>query len=325
MTSFSFDATTVAPNTGPDAIDPGKYTFMITGFEEKATSDRTGKRAIWTCTVQGGPFNGRKIQAGFNVHLPGKENAQAIAWGQLSALCHVVGVLRFQNGQQLCGKTFIGNVTQRPNSERPGQFFSEISDFFDMQGNPPGQTGGVQNGGGAAGGTGAAPSWVDPNAGNGGNGGAGQNNGGNQQQFQQNNGQNFNGGGNGGGGFDPNAQNFNGNGGANNGQNFQQNNGGNNGQNFNGNGGGNGGTFDPNAGQNFQQNNGQNFQQNNGQNFNGNGGGNGGQNFQQNNGGGNGNGGQPQNNGGGFGQMNGGGGQGGTSDGTPSWANNMGQ
>lgn len=242
---LNFDARRVAPSTAPEPVETGTYPVIIKAAQEKPTKNQDGTFVELTLEVMHGPAAGKRIIDRLNL---GNKNPQAveIAYGQLSAICHVTGRMQIQSEQQLVGATMQVYVVKEPRADAPGQYGNAVKGYKDMQGNDPGQSGQHGNmGGGAPQGQqfGGAPQGQqnfgggqqhDPNA--------GQNFGGGQNHNNQGGGYNPNGQG---GGFDPNAQGggYNPNaqgGGAQQGQNFG------NGGGYNPNQGGGG--FDPNAG-----------------------------------------------------------------------------
>lgn len=264
---LNFDANNVAPNTAPEPVETGSYLVCIVGAEEKPTKANDGSSFLeLVLEVKQGPMQGKRVIDRLNLNNKNPQT-QEIAYGQLSAIAHVIGRKQLQHSQQLLGGMMTVYVVKEPRNDRPGEYSNTVKGYKDVNGNDPqfgGQQGQGQHAGGYNGGQ-QQQNFAGQGQQNQNFGGQGQNNGG---QFQPNNngGQNFNGGQNNGGwqGQDQNNnggnQNFNG-GQQNNGQQFQQNNG--QQQNFNGGG---------------QQN----------QNFNNGGQNNGNQNFNGNNGGGNG-------------------------------------
>lgn len=262
MVALNFNARNVAPNTMPEPLPSGTYDVIIQASPEKPTKNRDGFFTEITMVVQGGEYNGRKIIDRLNLKNK-NDQAMEIAYGTLSAICHVTGRLEIQQTEQLHGIPFKIVVEKVPRDDRPGAYSNNVTGYKDINGNDPGM------GGGAGAQQSAAPSWA----------GGAQNSGGQQQMHQQGGPQQMQ---------DPNAGNWQGNNQQQNNGNFQQQ--GNQQQQFDPNAGNNfqqGGQqqmqHDPNAGawqgngggQQMQQNNGQQqFQQNNGQQFN-----------QQNNGG----------------------------------------
>lgn len=101
-TEMNFDATKVAPSTGrPDPVPVGDYTLMVTESEVAATKKGDGRILKLTYTVVAPEqYKGRKVFANLNIVNPSAE-AQKIAQGELSALCHATNVLQLKNSSQL--------------------------------------------------------------------------------------------------------------------------------------------------------------------------------------------------------------------------------
>jgi len=105
MASLQFNASTVEPTQSYDPLPDGWYTVIMTKSEMKPTKDGTGAYLETELTVQEPPYKGRKVFYRLNV----KNNnpvAQEIAYRQLSAICHAVGVIQVQDSQQLHGLPF---------------------------------------------------------------------------------------------------------------------------------------------------------------------------------------------------------------------------
>lgn len=97
---LNFDATGVQPNARPDPLPAGEYRMAITGSEVKPTSTGSGKMLKIELVVLDEPFKGRKVFDNLNIQNANPE-AQRIAHGQLSAICHATGVLQLMNSFQL--------------------------------------------------------------------------------------------------------------------------------------------------------------------------------------------------------------------------------
>lgn len=114
MAHLGFDATQVQPDSGQlDPIPAGWYNVMVDESDLKPTSDGMGARLAVRFTVIDGQFANRKIYTGFNVRNSNPV-AQEIAFKQLSALAHAVGVLQVQDSQQLHGIPLKVRVKIRP-------------------------------------------------------------------------------------------------------------------------------------------------------------------------------------------------------------------
>lgn len=193
MVALNFDARTVAPNTGAEALPAGTYPVMISGTEEKPNKARNGSYLEITMTVQGGEYANRKITERLNLKNQSPQ-AVEIAYGTLSTICHCAGILVLQDTQQLHGKMLQVSISKVPRDDNPGAYSNNVTGYLDMQGRPA-QQGQAGAGGGAPmggqqqmqqGGYQGQPQQggYDPNAGQGGNWqGGGQMQG--QPQFQQ--------------------------------------------------------------------------------------------------------------------------------------------
>jgi hypothetical protein len=98
---LNFDANKVKPNSKPDPIPVGEYRLAITSSEVKPVSTGKGRCLnLELVVLDEGQYKGRKIFTNLNVQ---HENAQAqeIAQGELSAICHATGVLTLTNSSQL--------------------------------------------------------------------------------------------------------------------------------------------------------------------------------------------------------------------------------
>lgn len=114
MAQLDFDATKVQPDSGQlDPIPPGWYNVMVDESELKPTSDGLGARLAVRFTVIDGQYANRKIYTGFNIRNANPV-AQEIAFKQLSALAHAVGVLHIKDSQQLHGIPLKVRVKIRP-------------------------------------------------------------------------------------------------------------------------------------------------------------------------------------------------------------------
>lgn len=202
MVSLNFNASQVKPNTALEPVPSGQYPVMITKSEMKPTKNGRGQYIELEMTIQGGEFGGRKLFDRLNI-VNDNQTAVDIAYGTLSAICHVTGRLQIQNTEQLHGAPFIAVAIKKEREDQPGSFSNEVKGYKDMQGNDPGFAGNTQGN--------AQPSWANNGGGNaqpqntqpqqnqdgqpqwqGNNGGNGQPQ---QGQWQgNNNGQNMNGG-----------------------------------------------------------------------------------------------------------------------------------
>lgn len=144
--SLNFNAQQYEPTQAFTPIPEGWYPVMITESEMKPVKPpKQGAYLNLTLTVQGGEHNNRKLFARLNLH---NENPVAveIAQRELSAICHVTGVMQLQDSQQLHGIPFQAKVTVR-GAEGNYSATNEIKGYRDINGNDPGKAGQPQAGG----------------------------------------------------------------------------------------------------------------------------------------------------------------------------------
>ena len=96
----NFNANEVDPTTTFDPIPAGKYLAVITDSEMKDTKAGTGRYLQLTFTIIEGEHKNRILWARLNLN---NANATAvkIARGELSAICHAVGVLQPRDSVEL--------------------------------------------------------------------------------------------------------------------------------------------------------------------------------------------------------------------------------
>jgi hypothetical protein len=95
-----FDATQVDPAADFEPLPAGKYVAVITDSEMKATKSGTGHYLELTFQVVDGPHKGRLLWSRLNLDNPNAMTVQ-IAQGELSAICHAVGVLKPKDSIEL--------------------------------------------------------------------------------------------------------------------------------------------------------------------------------------------------------------------------------
>lgn len=100
MAILNFDATEVEPAKGFEPLPTGNYKAVITASEEKKTKAGTGSYLAITFEILEGDCKGRKVWTNLNIDNP-NQDAVRIAYEQLSAICHAVGVLKPKDSTQL--------------------------------------------------------------------------------------------------------------------------------------------------------------------------------------------------------------------------------
>lgn len=137
MVQLAFNAAQYEPSTGAaDVLETGVYAVQIVQSEVKQTKAKDGYMLIFTMSCLEAPHTGRKIVARLNIHNPSQQ-AVEIAYRELSAISHVVGILNWQDTQQLHGRPFKVAITKVERADKPGSFSNDINAYMDYAGNPP--------------------------------------------------------------------------------------------------------------------------------------------------------------------------------------------
>ncbi len=138
MVQLNFDASTVAPNTGFEPVPEGWYNVAIRESEIKPTKDGEGAYLQLKAIVIDGPHANKPIFIRLNVQNKSKQ-AVDIAYGELSAICHVTGVYRVQDSSQLHNIPFQVRVVVTKGEN--GNSGNDVKAYKDQMGNDPGKAG----------------------------------------------------------------------------------------------------------------------------------------------------------------------------------------
>lgn len=138
MVQLNFDASTVAPNTGFEPVPEGWYNVAIRESEIKPTKDGEGAYLQLKAIVIDGPHANKPIFIRLNVQNKNKQ-AVDIAYGELSAICHVTGVYRVQDSSQLHNIPFQVRVVVTKGEN--GNSGNDVKAYKDAMGNDPGKAG----------------------------------------------------------------------------------------------------------------------------------------------------------------------------------------
>lgn len=128
MAQLNFDATQHTPDTGFETIPAGWYNAMIDESELKPTRDGSGAYLQVRFNVMDGQYAGRKVFTRLNIRNM-NPTAQEIAFKQLSAIAHAVGVLQVQDSAQLHGAPLKIKVKVRKDTTGQYEDSNEISAF----------------------------------------------------------------------------------------------------------------------------------------------------------------------------------------------------
>ena len=141
MAQFNFDATQFNPSTAMDPLPADWYLVQIVDSEFKETQMKNGTYLALTFEVLQGPYAGRKVFT--NLNLVNENTATVeIAYKNLSAICHCIGRLQFQDTSQLPGIPLQVKVAvQLDENKKPKS--NDVKGYRDANGNDPGQQGAV--------------------------------------------------------------------------------------------------------------------------------------------------------------------------------------
>lgn len=137
MVAINFNATTVDPTTGgTDIFETGDYGFIITGSSTKPTKKNDGTILQFDCKCTDEGQAGKMTAIRLNIQNPNAQTVE-IAFRDLSAICHVVGVLHMTDTMQLHGRPFRMRLEKQPRSDKPELFENAIRGYLDANGQPP--------------------------------------------------------------------------------------------------------------------------------------------------------------------------------------------
>jgi hypothetical protein len=140
MMTGSFDASQFQPRQGGEAHPVGRYPFTISNTKIVQTKDGTGGMFVVTFQSDRGEIDMR-----YNIW---NQSAKAveIAHGQLSALCHAIGIFKVEwtnEGAIIRGARGVMDINyqkgEEPTAEKPSGGYVEVKKVFSASGNEPGK------------------------------------------------------------------------------------------------------------------------------------------------------------------------------------------
>lgn len=154
-TVINFDATNIDPTFGgggsffPVSDDKGHLVIICGDNGWKTAQSQKGQYLEIVLRCVEGPYNGQEAPLRLNLQ---HENPQAVqmANGQLSALCHVTGVLRAQTIAEMMNRPFRVVSVAQPQTDADKQAgkqpYTNLADngIRDVNGNRPSKGAGVQ-------------------------------------------------------------------------------------------------------------------------------------------------------------------------------------
>ena len=113
MAQLNIDVTGVKPQEGMDPVPAGWYNVRMTDSEVKPTKTSGGFLLACKYAILDGQYANRSLFSRHNIKNDNPK-AQEIAYAELSAIGHAVGVLMIQDSQQLHDKPMKVKVSLRP-------------------------------------------------------------------------------------------------------------------------------------------------------------------------------------------------------------------
>lgn len=113
MPELNMNMETIEPVGSFEPIPVGDYKVIISASEKKSASTGRGEYLQFTYDIVEGDYKGRKLFDRLNI-VNDTPTAQKIAQSKLSAICHILGILRPKMTEELHDKPFIVSVAIRP-------------------------------------------------------------------------------------------------------------------------------------------------------------------------------------------------------------------
>ena len=144
MGVLNFNAQTVPPQVGMEALPTAWYKVVITKSQIKSNQKNDGGMLALSFQVMEGPCAGRVWVNNLNLFNPNMQ-AVDIAQKELSAICHVTGVYQLTSNDQsedqavaaLHNRPFHVHLTPQPKDAR----YNTAIGYKDINGNDPGKQG----------------------------------------------------------------------------------------------------------------------------------------------------------------------------------------
>ena len=134
MATLNFDASQVKPATSADPLPAGKYIVAITASDRKTTKNGAGEYLEFELTVLDGEFKGRKAWDRLCISHSNAQTVE-IARGNLSAICHAVGVMHPKDSVELHNLPLVIRVICKK-SDETGEIRNEIKGYSKREAAP---------------------------------------------------------------------------------------------------------------------------------------------------------------------------------------------
>jgi hypothetical protein len=131
-----FNAATVDPTQGAGQLPVGRHPVKIVDADITNTKEGNNGMAVLTLEILDGPMTGKRGPYRLNL-FHSSETTSRIAQSQLSALCHVTGVMMPRDLMELSNRPFFVDVGLQPPPNDKG--YTQVERVYDMAGNEPGK------------------------------------------------------------------------------------------------------------------------------------------------------------------------------------------
>ncbi len=126
-----FNANEIDPTTPFEPLPADKYLAAITASEMKSTKNGNGKYLELTFTILEGEYKNRVAWARLNLNNP-NPTAVKMAHGELSAICHAVGVLQPRDSVEMHNLPLLITVKLKKREDN-GDLTNEIKGYESKQ------------------------------------------------------------------------------------------------------------------------------------------------------------------------------------------------
>lgn len=129
-----FNANSFDPAQGGSQFPIGRHVVQVSGSAIKPTQDQTSGFLELKCIIQDGAHAGTECSHRFNIYHK-DDQPRNIAERQLSAVCHVTGIMELHDTEQLHGQYYIVDVGMQKEPNPKG--YTQVNKVYDVNGNEP--------------------------------------------------------------------------------------------------------------------------------------------------------------------------------------------
>lgn len=130
----AFNANNFDPAQGSNQFPIGRHLVRVSGSAIKPTQDQTSGFLELKCIIQDGAHAGTECSHRFNIYHK-DDQPRNIAERQLSAVCHVTGIMELHDTEQLHEAMYIVDVGMQKEPNPKG--YTQVNKVYDVNGNEP--------------------------------------------------------------------------------------------------------------------------------------------------------------------------------------------